>query len=123
MNVLIAEDNKPVSLLLARIVEEAGFGAIIAADGEAALRLFSQRQVNMVVLDVQLPGLDGFRVAQDIRNQAGPALPIILISGNSGEAWQQQAEDVGANLFLSKPIRPSQLTELLRDYLGGVAPS
>lgn len=117
MNVLIAEDNKPISLLLARVTEEAGFGAIIAADGETALRLFQQRQVDMVILDVQLPGLDGFRVAQQIRNLAGPDLPIILISGNSGEAWQQQAEDVGANLFLSKPIRPSRFTELLNQYL------
>lgn len=117
MNILIAEDNKPISLMLARVVEEAGFSAILAADGEAALRLFQQRDVNMVILDVQLPALDGFRVAQEIRNQAGSDLPIILISGNSGEAWQQQADDVGANLFLSKPIRPSRFTALLNEYL------
>ena len=117
MNVLVVEDNKPVSLLLARVIEEAGYGAVIAADGETALRLFRQRDISMAILDVQLPDLDGFRAAQQIRNEAGQDMPVIIISGNSGEAWRQQALDVGANEFISKPIRPSQLTALLRRYL------
>ena len=117
MNVLVVEDNKAVSLVLARVIEEAGYGAIIAADGEAALRLFRQRDIIMAILDVQLPDLDGFRAAQQIRNEAGSEMPIIIISGNSGEAWAQQALDVGANEFLSKPVRPSQLIALLRRYL------
>ena len=117
MNVLVVEDNKPVSLMLARVIEEAGYGAVLAADGETALRLFRQRDIAMAILDVQLPDLDGFRAAQLIRNEAGDGIPVIIISGNSGDAWRQQAMDVGANEFISKPIRPSQLTALLSQYL------
>lgn len=115
MNILIVEDNKPVSLLVSRVVEEAGFGYVIAADGETALRLFQQRDIRMAIIDVELPGLDGFQVARDIRNQA-PELPIVIISANSGEVWRHQAVDAGADEFLAKPLRPSELTALLQRY-------
>ena len=115
MNVLIVEDNKPVSLLLSRGVEEAGLGYVIAPDGEAALRLFAQRYIRMAIIDVELPGLDGYQVARDIRNQS-PAMPLIIISANSGDAWRQQALDAGADEFVAKPLRPSELTSLLRRY-------
>ena len=117
MNVLIVEDNKPVSLLLSRIVEEAGLGYVIAADGEAALRLFAQRDIRMAIIDVELPGLDGYQVARDIRNQS-PAMPLIIISANSGDVWRQQAFDAGADEFVAKPLRPRELTSLLQRYCG-----
>ena len=115
MNVLIVEDNKPVSLLLSRVVEEAGLGYVIAADGEAALRLFAQRDIRMAIIDVELPGLDGYQVARDIRNQS-PAMPLIIISANSGDVWRQQALDAGADEFIAKPLRPRELTSLLQRY-------
>ena len=116
MNVLIVEDNKPVSLMLCRAVEEAGYGYVMAPEGELALRLFQQRDVGLAIIDVELPGLDGFQVAREIRN-ANPAFPIIIISANAGEAWQQQARDAGADQFLSKPIKPSTLKAILSEYL------
>ncbi len=115
MNVLIVEDNKPVSLLISRIIEEAGHNYFIAADGEGALRLFSQRPVDLVIVDVELPGIDGYQVAREIRNGAA-RLPVVVISANQGEAWQQQALDAGANEFLPKPVRPSSLQALLERY-------
>ena len=115
MNVLIVEDNKPVSLLLSRVVEEAGLGYVIAADGESALRLFAQRDIRMAIIDVELPGLDGYQVARGIRDQS-PAMPLIIISANSGDAWRQQAFDAGADEFIAKPVRPSELATLLQRY-------
>src|SRR5690606_20163641 len=120
MNVLIVEDNKPVSLVLSRVTEEAGHSWFIAADGEVALRMYQQRDIDMMIVDVELPGIDGFQVAREVRNQAAQ-LPIIIISGNQGEAWQQQALDAGANEFLPKPVRPSALQQLLERYLGTAA--
>ena len=117
MNVLIVEDNKPVSLMLSRIAQEAGYGCFIAADGEVALRLFKQRDVDMAIVDVELPRLDGYQVAREIRNQH-PHLPILVISGTSGESWRQQAIDAGATEFMPKPVRPSTLNEALVRLLG-----
>lgn len=115
MNVLIVEDNKPVSLLISRVIEEAGHTYYIAADGEVALRMYSQRPVDLVIVDVELPGIDGYQVTREIRNGTA-ALPLVIISGNQGEAWRQQAIDAGANEFLPKPVRPSELQALLERY-------
>ena len=107
--------------MLARVVRELGLGAFMAGDGDSALRMYQQREVNLILMDVQLPTLDGFSVTREIRNMAGFSVPVILISGNSGEAWQQQARDAGANEFLEKPIRPSELSAVLERYLPAAA--
>lgn len=117
MNVLVVEDNKPVSMLICRVVEELGCGYVLAADGESALRLFGQRDVNLVIVDVELPGLDGFQVAREIREEAPDNLPIIFISGNTGEAYRQQARDAGGNAFMPKPLRPGDLRETLKEFI------
>lgn len=117
MNVLIVEDNKPVGLVLARVVRELGLGAIMAPDGEGALRMFRQREVHLAIVDVQLPGRDGFSVTRAIRDDVGSSLPIILISANIDKGTQQQAGQAGADEFLAKPVRPGRLAELLRQYL------
>ena len=116
MNVLIVEDSKPVSLLISRVAEEAGHACFIAANGEIALRLYGQREIDLIIVDVELPGIDGFDVAREVRNQSAQ-LPIIVISGNQGEAWRQQALDAGANEFVPKPLRPSALQSMLDRHL------
>lgn len=115
MNVLIVEDNKPVSLLLSRLVEEAGLGYVIAANGEVALRLFEQRAIQLAVIDVELPELNGYEVTRQIRTLAG-SLPIIVISADASVGRRQQALDAGANEFLGKPLRPSLFQQLLHRY-------
>ncbi len=117
MNVLIVEDNKPVGLVLARVVRELGLGPIMAPDGESALRMYQQRDVDLAIIDVQLPGRDGFSVVREIRRDAGDGLPVILISANEDTAPEQRAREAGANEFLAKPVRPGRLAELLRQYL------
>lgn len=117
MNILVVEDNKPVSMLICRVVEELDCGYVLAADGEAALKLFQQRDVRALIVDVELPGLDGFQVARSIREEAGGEFPIIFISGNTGEAYRQQAQDAGADAFLPKPLRPAELKATLSRFL------
>lgn len=116
MQILIVEDNKPVSLVLSSFVEQAGYEYVIAADGEQALKLFEQRDIGLAFVDVELPGLDGYQVTRTLRNQA-PQLPLIVISANTSAAWQQQAIDAGADEFLAKPIRLTNVRDLLTRFL------
>lgn len=114
MNVLVVEDNKAVSLIICRIIEELGHDYVLAADGEAALRLYQQRDIDLLILDVELPSLDGFTVAREIRNRENQGhLPILFISGNHSEAYRQQCADAGGDLLLPKPLRPSELRRWL----------
>ena len=121
MNVLIVEDNKPVGLMLGRVVSELGLGVLMARDGEGALRMFRQREVDLILMDIQLPGLDGLEVTREIRSEDS-TLPVILISGDSGEQWRQRARSAGATEFLGKPLRPSELSGALRRHLQLTAP-
>ncbi|MDX1804999.1 MAG: response regulator [Alcanivorax sp.] len=116
MNVLVVEDNKAVSLIACRVIEELGHQYLLAADGETALRLYQQRDIDLVVLDVELPQLDGFSVARDIRNQHAN-LPILFISGNNSDAYHQQCQDAGGSAFLPKPLRPSELRRWLQTLM------
>ncbi|KGD66418.1 DNA-binding response regulator OmpR [Alcanivorax nanhaiticus] len=116
MRILVVEDNKAVSLIICRIIEELGHEYVLAADGEVALRLFRQREVDLLILDVELPVLDGFSVAREVRNE-DRNIPILFISGNSSEAYQQQSLDAGGDTLMAKPIRPSELRRWLEGYL------
>ena len=116
MNVLVVEDNKAVSLIICRIIEELGHQYVLAADGEAALRLYHQRDIDLLILDVELPILDGFTVARDVRN-GNPHIPILFISGNSSEACSQQCLDAGGDTLMPKPLRPSELRTWLNSRL------
>ena len=117
MNVLVVEDNKAVSLIICRIIEELGHQYVLAADGEAALRLYHQRDIDLLILDVELPILDGFTVARDVRN-GNAHIPILFISGNSSDAYRQQCLDAGGDMLLPKPLKPSEL----RRWLQGMMP-
>lgn len=116
MNILIVEDSKPVTLVVSRVVREAGHDCLFAADGEIALRLFRQRQVDMVIVDVELPGIDGFEVVREVRRLA-PATPVVMVTGHDRDESRRRALEAGANEFVSKPVPPSRLHQLLVQYL------
>lgn len=116
MNVLVVEDNKAVSLIICRIIEELGHQYVLAADGEAGLRLYHQRDIDLLILDVELPILDGFTVARDVRN-GNSHIPILFISGNGSEACFQQCLDAGGDTLMPKPLRPSELRAWLNSRL------
>lgn len=117
MNILIVEDSKPVTLVISRVVKEAGHDCLFAANGEMALRLFRQRDVDMVFVDVELPGIDGYEVVREVR-RSSPQTPVIMVSGHQKEESRRQALEAGANEFLNKPVPPSRLQQLLAQYLG-----
>lgn len=122
MNVLVVEDNKAVSLIICRIIEELGHQYVLAADGEAALRLYHQRDIDLLILDVELPILDGFTVAREVRN-GNPDIPILFISGNSSESCLQQCLAVGGDTLMAKPLRPSILRAWLNSMLTPATPN
>ncbi len=120
MRILVVEDNKAVSLIICRIIEELGHEYVLAADGEVALRLFRQREIDLLILDVELPLLDGFVVAREVRNE-NQQIPMLFISGNNSEAYQQQCLDAGGDTLMPKPIRPSELRRWLEGNLASAS--
>jgi PAS domain S-box-containing protein len=111
---LLAEDDDDLRQVLAMSLSRGGFNVISAADGEAARSLFDSTPCDAVVVDLQMPMVDGFGVIEHVRKSARAATPIIVVSGSNTGQGQTQALQLGANIYLAKPVN----TDALIDELG-----
>ena len=103
--VLIVDDDPSIRLLLGEALEAAGFRVEMAEDGEQALTFMSEYVPDLVMLDVLMPGMDGFEVCSHIRdNPERFDTPIVMITGNKDLSSIQRAYDLGVTDFITKPI-------------------
>lgn len=102
--ILLADDDATVRLLMQTALEKAGYRILLAADGEEAMRLFAANSVNMVMLDVEMPGMDGYQVCSLLRAKMGNELPIIMVTGMDDVQSINYAFEMGATDFIAKPI-------------------
>jgi DNA-binding response OmpR family regulator len=112
--VLIVEHDARVRTVVAWQLEAEGFAVVEAADGTAALDEIARHRPDLVVLDLSLPGLGGLDVLRRVRNGAAGdtatgALPVIVLSGRSGETDRIVGLDLGADDYLVKPFSPGEL--------------
>ena len=107
MKILVVDDDRVLADLVAFALRRENFTAILAHDGEAALRRWENERPDLVVLDVNLPKLDGFSVCQQIRAQDGT--PIILLTVRDDEEDVIRGLQLGADDYVSKPFSPRQL--------------
>jgi DNA-binding response OmpR family regulator len=115
MKILIADDDLELRELLSFALRHAGYLVIQAADGAEALRCFDQEQPDLVILDVNMPQLNGFEVCRRIRAEA--TTPIMLLTVRSSEEDQVQGLDLGADDYLTKPFSPRTLLARVRALL------
>jgi two-component system cell cycle response regulator DivK len=105
--ILLVEDNEQNRYLATFILERGGFEVVHAPDGPAAIRAALTLDLDMVLLDVQLPGMDGYEVARALRQIAGFAeTPIIAVTSYAMVGDREKALAAGCNGYLEKPINP-----------------
>ncbi|UMR28535.1 EAL domain-containing protein [Massilia sp. MB5] len=103
--VLVADDDPVMRLLMLEMLAQVGLNAVEAEDGPAALSSFRQMCPDLVLLDVDMPGVDGFAVCREIRKmEHGATVPIIMVTGGDDLEAVTLAYEVGATDFISKPI-------------------
>src|SRR5688572_9455801 len=112
--VLVADDEPTARLLMESALRKAGFAVVTAVDGEDALRQFDARPCDIVMLDVDMPGLNGFEVCAALREQVGSELPIIMVTGMDDLASIERAYESGATDFMPKPINWALLGHRVR---------
>jgi DNA-binding response OmpR family regulator len=105
--VLIVDDDRVLADVLAFTMRRAGFEVVQAADGEAALQRWTEEQPDLIVLDVNLPKLDGFAVCRHIREQADT--PILMLTVRGEEDDIVHGLELGADDYITKPFSPRQL--------------
>jgi signal transduction histidine kinase len=117
LKVLVADDIQTSRLELMRLVRDLGHEAIEAASGEEALRLIDVHYPDVLLLDLLMPGMDGFEVARAVRQHVtGKWLPVIVLSALQGDEHFAHALASGAADCLLKPVSPSILRAKLRQY-------
>jgi signal transduction histidine kinase len=117
LKVLVADDIQTSRLELMRLVRDLGHEAIEAASGEEALRLIDVHYPDVLLLDLLMPGMDGFEVARSVRRHVtGKWLPVIVLSALQGDEHFAHALASGAADCLLKPVSPSILRAKLRQY-------
>lgn len=103
-NVLLADDDITARYLMQAALEQAGFKVTLACDGKEAIRRFAASPADMVMLDVDMPGMDGYQACLQLRKLAGNELPIIMVTGMDDVQSINRAFEIGATDFISKPI-------------------
>lgn len=113
MRILVVEDEPKMRGLLRRALAEEGYAVEVAADGLAALALAAVASLDAVVLDVMLPGMDGFGVCAQLRRQ-GAWVPVLMLTARDAVADRVRGLDGGADDYLTKPFSLDELLARLR---------
>lgn len=122
-SVLIVDDEPMARTLLRLMLVRAGFNVSEAEDGFDALEKVKANQPDIMLLDVMMPGMDGFKVCEALRKEAGTStLPVIMLSAKTDLDSINQGMRVGATKYLTKPISPAELTQHVYDVLKDASP-
>jgi CheY-like chemotaxis protein len=114
---MILDDDRSFVKALATFLQDHGFGTVEVYNGQEALDRFKYVGIDLAIIDVHLPDISGIDVSRTIRRTGG-TFPIILISGDDHPGMRLRCEQAGAQAFLSKPIDPQQLVQLINQALG-----
>jgi DNA-binding response OmpR family regulator len=121
--VLIVDDEPNIVLSLDFLLSRQGYEVAIARDGEEALAMASRTPPDLVVLDLMLPGIDGFEVCRRLRESPATASTrIVLLTARGREAERLRALDEGADVYLTKPFATRELIDMVANCLGRPAP-
>ncbi len=105
--IVIADDESEIRDLLRLYLEKDGYVVWEADNGMDALKLIRQKNISLAMLDVMMPGMDGFRVLQQIRKEKN--IPVMIISAKSGDSDKILGLDMGADDYLTKPFNPLEV--------------
>ena len=105
--ILVVDDEQTVRDVLQRTLEEAGYDVITASDGQEALDKMSRFDVSLVLLDILMPGLDGFEVLERMPQHLN--IPVIMLSGMRDETTKIDSFGLGADDYIAKPFSVEEL--------------
>ena len=115
--VLVADDNEVAQRLCKRVLEKAGYGVLIAADGLQAVDIALKHRPAMILMDVAMPGIDGLEAMKRIKTEV-PTMPIVIASAHSMASDRERFLAAGADNVLSKPFRLADLVAIVQALTG-----
>jgi len=119
--VLVIDDEAPIRLLCRVNLEAEGMKVLEAADGPSGLETARESRPDVILLDVMMPGLDGWQVAEELLDDdATSGIPIVFLTARAELRDRARGLDVGGIDYVTKPFNPIELASLVRELLGRV---
>src|SRR5216117_1138430 len=116
--IMVVDDSLTVRKITSRLLEREGYRVLTAKDGVDALELIKDTLPAVMLVDIEMPRMDGFELTRTVRgDQRTRGIPIIVISSSTAEKHRDQATQLGVNAFLGKPYQESELLEQVMKYL------
>jgi two-component system, sensor histidine kinase and response regulator len=120
--ILLAEDNAVNQVLAIRLLEKRGYSVVVAANGRAAVEALEKENFHLVLMDIQMPGMDGFEATATIREKeksTGEHIPIVAMTAHVLKGDQDRCMAAGMDGYVSKPIRSADLFAVMEGLLSG----
>jgi chemosensory pili system protein ChpA (sensor histidine kinase/response regulator) len=116
--VLVVDDSLTVRKITSRLLEREGYTVLTAKDGVDALEQMREQLPGVMLVDIEMPRMDGFDLTRNVRGDPRTqAIPIIIISSRTADKHRNQAVSLGVNAFLGKPYQESELLQHVAKYL------
>lgn len=112
---VIVDDDKDIRELLTDLLKQYGYNALSAANGRQLYTLLENHKIDLIILDIRMPGEDGFSVCQTIRKKSN--IPIIMLTANGDEMDRIIGLEMGADDYLPKPFNPRELVARIKAVL------
>jgi CheY-like chemotaxis protein len=119
LRILVAEDNPVNQLVARRLLERQGHTVTVASNGQEAVDMFEQKPFDLVLMDVQMPLVDGFSATEAIRRrEPGKRTPIVAMTAHATDGYKERCLAAGMDGYLPKPVDGSQLQQMIRELCG-----
>jgi len=115
---MVVDDSLTVRKVTSRLLEREGCDVLIAKDGLAATQLLQDIIPDVMLVDLEMPRMDGFELIRNVRsNPRTASIPIIIISSRTAEKHRNVAKQLGVNAYLGKPYKEDELLEYLSKFI------
>ena len=116
--VMVVDDSLTMRKVLSRVLDRAGFEVLVAKDGMDAMQLLQEVTPDVILTDIEMPRMDGFGLARNIRDDARTAnTPLIMISSRTADKHQNLAKEIGVDAFFGKPVQDDELIGKVKELL------
>ena len=124
MRILVVEDEVVTAEMTAALLRMEGHEVQVAPDGPTALRLAQADPPDVALIDISLPGADGYEVARQLRELKTPKRPLFIVAtGHGGDDYRRRSAAEGIDLHLTKPFEPEKLQQVLRRFRDIISPA
>lgn len=115
MNILVVEDQKEIANVIQKYLQLEGYQVFLASNGLEALECFAKESIQLFILDIMMPGIDGFTVLSEVRKSSD--VPIIIVSAKVSEQDRLRGFDLGVDDYVIKPFSPKELIRRVKAIL------